>query len=42
MLPPKRRDTYMKNLTKALKEMPERKGIQRAMTEEPAVTSLRD
>ena len=42
MLPPKRRDTYMKNLSKALKEMPERKDIERAMTEEPAVTSLRD
>jgi thiamine pyrophosphate-dependent acetolactate synthase large subunit-like protein len=42
MLPPKRRDTYVKNLSKALKEMPERKDIERAMTEEPAVTSLRD
>jgi pyruvate dehydrogenase (quinone) len=42
MLPPKRRDTFVKNLTKALKDTPHRREIEERLTEEPAVTSLRD
>jgi pyruvate dehydrogenase (quinone) len=42
MLPPTRRATYVKNLTKALKETPERRKIEQRLTEEPAVTSMRD
>lgn len=41
MLPPKRRETYMKNMAKALRQMPEARGeIERAMQEEPARTAL--
>jgi pyruvate dehydrogenase (quinone) len=43
MLPPKRRESYVKNLAKALEQgTPGREQIERALTEEPAVTSLRD
>lgn len=43
MLPPKRRETYVKNLSKALeKGTPQRSEIERALGEEPAVTSLRN
>jgi pyruvate dehydrogenase (quinone) len=43
MLPPRRRETYMKNLSKALaKGTPGQHEIERALTEEPAATSLRD
>src|SRR4051812_37916368 len=43
MLPPKRRETYVKNLSKALeKGTPGQREIERALTEEPAATSLRD
>ena len=42
MLPPKRRENYVDNLKKALKEMPvARPEIERAMREEPARTALR-
>jgi pyruvate dehydrogenase (quinone) len=42
MLPPKRRDTYVENMEKALQQMPEARGeIERAMQEEPARTALR-
>lgn len=41
MLPPKRRETYVENMEKALRQMPEaRREIERAMQEEPARTSL--
>jgi pyruvate dehydrogenase (quinone) len=41
MLPPRRRETYMKNLKKALDQMPSaRDEIERAMQEEPARTAL--
>jgi hypothetical protein len=43
MLPPKRRQKYVENLSKALeKGTPDRGEIERALREEPAVTSLRD
>ena len=43
MLPPKRRETYVKNLEAALsKGTPRRGDIQRALGEEPAATSLRE
>ncbi len=43
MLPPKRRETYVKNLTDALeKGTPHSDEIQRALAEEPAATSLRE
>jgi pyruvate dehydrogenase (quinone) len=43
MLPPKRRDNYVRNLTRALEQgTPGSKEIQRALREEPAVTSLKD
>jgi pyruvate dehydrogenase (quinone) len=43
MLPPKRREKYVENLAKALdKGTPDRGEIERALREEPAVTSLRD
>lgn len=42
MLPPKRRDTYVHNMEKALGQMPAARGaIERAMREEPARTALR-
>jgi thiamine pyrophosphate-dependent acetolactate synthase large subunit-like protein len=42
MLPPTRRDKYVKNLSKALeKGTAGRKHIERALGEEPAATSLR-
>jgi pyruvate dehydrogenase (quinone) len=42
MLPPVRRETYVQNLTKALDAgTPEREAIERALREEPALTSLR-
>jgi pyruvate dehydrogenase (quinone) len=42
MLPPKRRDTYVKNLSKALKQgTPGRREIEERLEEEPALTSLR-
>jgi len=42
MLPPKRRDDYVKKLEKALERgTPGRSEIERALTEEPALTSLR-
>jgi pyruvate dehydrogenase (quinone) len=41
MLPPKRRDTYVENMEKALQQMPNaRREIERAMGEEPARTAL--
>ncbi|HET6159672.1 MAG TPA: thiamine pyrophosphate-dependent enzyme [Dongiaceae bacterium] len=41
MLPPKRRETYVENMRKALKQMPQaRREIERAMREEPARTAL--
>lgn len=41
MLPPKRRDTYVENMEKALQQMPNaRPEIERAMQEEPARTAL--
>ncbi len=41
MLPPKRRDTYVQNMEKALRQMPAaRREIERAMQEEPARTAL--
>jgi pyruvate dehydrogenase (quinone) len=41
MLPPKRRETYVENMKKALKQMPEaRREIERAMKEEPARSAL--
>jgi pyruvate dehydrogenase (quinone) len=41
MLPPKRRDMYVKNMEKALQQMPNARGeIERAMQEEPARTAL--
>ena len=41
MLPPKRRDTYVENMEKALQQMPNaRWEIERAMQEEPARTAL--
>ena len=41
MLPPKRRDTYVENMEKALRQMPTaRREIERAMQEEPARTAL--
>jgi pyruvate dehydrogenase (quinone) len=41
MLPPKRRDTYVENMEKALQQMPNARGeIERAMQEEPARTAL--
>jgi hypothetical protein len=43
MLPPTRRDTYVKNLSKALEQgTPGRRQIEERLKEEPAVTSLRD
>jgi len=43
MLPPKRRENYVKNLSKVLKQGTSQAGqIERALNEEPAVTSLRD
>jgi hypothetical protein len=43
MLPPKRREKYVQNLSRALdKGTPHRGEIERALEEEPAVTSLRD
>jgi pyruvate dehydrogenase (quinone) len=43
MLPPKRREMYVKNLSKALEQgTPGAAAIERALTEEPAATSLRD
>jgi thiamine pyrophosphate-dependent acetolactate synthase large subunit-like protein len=43
MLPPKRREEYMEKLAQALAQgTPGRSDIERAMAEEPAVTSLRD
>jgi thiamine pyrophosphate-dependent acetolactate synthase large subunit-like protein len=43
MLPPKRREQYMQNLAKAFDQgTPGREDIERALAEEPAVTSLRD
>jgi pyruvate dehydrogenase (quinone) len=41
MLPPKRREKYMKNLRKALPETPGHEEIERALREEPAVTSMK-
>jgi pyruvate dehydrogenase (quinone) len=42
MLPPKRREEYMQKLTQALQQgTPARDDIERALTEEPARTSLR-
>jgi pyruvate dehydrogenase (quinone) len=42
MLPPRRREKYVKNLSRALeKGTPGREEIERALGEEPAVTSLR-
>jgi pyruvate dehydrogenase (quinone) len=41
MLPPKRRETYVENMKKALQQMPRaRSEIERAMGEEPARTAL--
>jgi pyruvate dehydrogenase (quinone) len=41
MLPPKRREKYVKNLNKALEQMPDARGeIERALQEEPARTAL--
>ena len=41
MLPPRRRETYVDNMTKALAQMPQaRQEIERAMDEEPARTAL--
>lgn len=41
MLPPKRRDTYVENMEKALQQMPNaRREIERALQEEPARTAL--
>jgi thiamine pyrophosphate-dependent acetolactate synthase large subunit-like protein len=43
MLPPKRREQYVRNLSKALNRgTPGAREIERALSEEPAVTSLRD
>jgi pyruvate dehydrogenase (quinone) len=43
MLPPKRRQTYVDNLNKALEEgTSERSEIERALNEEPAIISLRE
>ena len=43
MLPPKRRDTYMKNLSKALNRARRNGATSNGrLSEEPAVTSLRD
>ena len=43
MLPPKRRQTYVDNLNKALAEgSSDRSAIERALQEEPAITSLRE
>jgi pyruvate dehydrogenase (quinone) len=43
MLPPKRRENYVQNLNKALEQgTPGSEEIQRALTEEPAATSLKD
>lgn len=43
MLPPKRREDYVRHLARALEQMPqERERIERALGEEPAATSLRD
>ena len=43
MLPPKRRENYVQNLNKALERgTPGSEEIQRALTEEPAATSLKD
>jgi pyruvate dehydrogenase (quinone) len=42
MLPPKRREEYMQKLAQALDQgTPGRKDIERALAEEPALTSLR-
>ena len=42
MLPPKRRDTYVENMEKALRQMPNtRREIECAMREDPARTALR-
>ena len=41
MLPPKRRETYVETMEKALQQMPNaRAEIERAMQEEPARTAL--
>jgi pyruvate dehydrogenase (quinone) len=43
MLPPKRRENYVRNLNKALEQgTPGSEEIRRALTEEPAATSLKD
>ena len=43
MLPPKRREDYVKNLEKALaSDTAKKRDIERALSEEPAVTSLKD